>query len=66
MTGDVTTVGETAERVVRDYLGVQPGERFAIVVDERTDPEIPRELARVAIRVPARPAAMSPASGRCS
>jgi len=55
MTGDVTTVGETAERVVRDYLGVQPGERFAIVVDDRTDPEIPRELARVAIELRAEP-----------
>jgi len=45
------TVATTAERVVRDYLGVGPGERFAIVVDDRTDPEIPRELARVALEL---------------
>ncbi len=48
MIGEVDTVATTAERVVRDYLGVGPGERFAIVVDDRTDAEIPRELARVA------------------
>jgi leucyl aminopeptidase (aminopeptidase T) len=48
MIDQVDTVAETAERVVRDYLAVRPGERFAIVVDDRTDPEIPMELARVA------------------
>ncbi|MEX1172552.1 MAG: aminopeptidase [Chloroflexota bacterium] len=42
------SVASTAQRVVADYLGLRPGERFAIVVDERTDPEIPRELARAA------------------
>jgi leucyl aminopeptidase (aminopeptidase T) len=35
-------------RVVRDYLGIAAGERFAIVVDDRTDPEIPAELAGAA------------------
>jgi leucyl aminopeptidase (aminopeptidase T) len=53
--GQVDTVATTAERVVRDYLGVQPGERFAIVVDDRTDPEIPGELARVALELGAEP-----------
>ena len=38
----------SAGRVVRDYLGIGPGERFAIVVDDRTDVEIPTELARAA------------------
>src|SRR3954454_6113394 len=42
------TVADIAERVARDYLGLQPGERFAIIVDDRTDPEIPRELAQAA------------------
>jgi len=42
----VASVAEIAERVVRDYLGVVPGERFVIVVDDRTDVEIPAELAR--------------------
>jgi leucyl aminopeptidase (aminopeptidase T) len=56
----VTTVGEVtvadiAGRVVRDYLGIQPGERFAIVVDARTDGEIPQELAAAALAVDADP-----------
>jgi leucyl aminopeptidase (aminopeptidase T) len=51
----VDTVAETADRVVRDYLAVQPGERFVIVVDDRTDPEIPWELARVAQGLGAEP-----------
>jgi len=55
MIGEVDTVGTTAERVVRDYLGVQAGERFAIVVDDRTDLEIPQELARVARELRADP-----------
>ena len=55
MIGEVDTVASTAERVVRDYLGVGPGERFAIVVDDRTDPEIPRELARVALELGGEP-----------
>ncbi len=55
MIDTVDTVASTAERVVREYLGVQPGERFAIVVDERTDREIPDELARVARELGAEP-----------
>jgi leucyl aminopeptidase (aminopeptidase T) len=55
MIGEVDTVASTAERVVRDCLGVQASERFAIVVDDRTDPEIPRELARVALELGAEP-----------
>jgi leucyl aminopeptidase (aminopeptidase T) len=48
VTVELVSVAEIAERVVRDYLGIGSGERFAIVVDDRTDPEIPGELARVA------------------
>lgn len=55
MTDGAATVGSTAERVVRDYLGIGPGERFAIVVDTTTDAEIPRELARVALALGAEP-----------
>ena len=55
MIGSVDTVATTAERVVRDYLGVQSGERFAIVVDDRTDREIPDELAKVAHDLGAEP-----------
>jgi len=40
---------------VRDYLGIGSGERFAIVVDDRTDGEIPTELARVARELGADP-----------
>jgi leucyl aminopeptidase (aminopeptidase T) len=39
------TVESTARRVVVDYLGIKAGERFAIVVDTRTDAEIPDALA---------------------
>jgi leucyl aminopeptidase (aminopeptidase T) len=49
------TVASTARRVVVDYLGIKPGERFTIVVDARTDEEIPRELARAALEVGADP-----------
>lgn len=45
---DTSTVAATADRVVKEYLGVSAGERFAIVVDDRTDEEIPRELFRAA------------------
>ncbi|MEA2620579.1 MAG: hypothetical protein QOC97_1352 [Chloroflexota bacterium] len=55
MTVALVSVAEIAERVVRDYLGVAPGERFAIVVDDRTDVEIPNELARVARELGADP-----------
>ncbi len=48
MTIGLVSVAEIAERVVRGYLGIGPGERFVIVVDDRTDPEIPAELARAA------------------
>jgi leucyl aminopeptidase (aminopeptidase T) len=41
-------VADIAGRVVREYLAVGPGERFAIIVDDRTDVEIPTELARAA------------------
>lgn len=51
----VTTVAEVAERVVRDYLGIREGERFAIVVDDRTDPEIPAELTRATRALGAEP-----------
>jgi leucyl aminopeptidase (aminopeptidase T) len=53
--GEIDTVATTAERVVRDYLGIRPGERFAIVVDDRTDPEITHELARVSLELGAEP-----------
>ena len=43
-----SSVAAVARRVVVDYLGVGPGERFAIVVDDRTDGEIPWELFRAA------------------
>jgi leucyl aminopeptidase (aminopeptidase T) len=46
VTVGATSVAEIAERVVRDYFGIVTGERFAIVVDDRTDVEIPTELAR--------------------
>jgi leucyl aminopeptidase (aminopeptidase T) len=48
VTVELVSVAEIAERVVRDYLGIGPGERFVIVVDDRTDPQIPTELARAA------------------
>jgi len=48
MTVDVVSVAEIAGRVARDYLGIGAGELFAIVVDDRTDIDIPTELARAA------------------
>ncbi len=59
MTIEVASVGEIALRVARDYLGLQPGERFAIVVDDRTDAEIPDELARAARDLSADPCVVS-------
>ena len=62
MTVDVAatfTVADIAERVARDYLGLRPGERFAIIVDDRTDAEIPRELARAAQALGADPVVVS-------
>jgi leucyl aminopeptidase (aminopeptidase T) len=52
---ETQSVEATARRVVADYLGIRPGERFAIVVDTRTDDEIPLELARAAIDLGADP-----------
>jgi leucyl aminopeptidase (aminopeptidase T) len=45
MTVEIHTVATTARRVVADYLGIRPGERFAIVVDTRTDDGIADALA---------------------
>jgi aminopeptidase len=42
------TVASTARRVAADYLGLTTGERFVIVVDTRTDREIPDTLAAAA------------------
>jgi leucyl aminopeptidase (aminopeptidase T) len=47
MTAGVTATAvleEVAARVMRQYLGVQPGERVLIVVDTRTDSAIARAL----------------------
>ena len=52
---DASTVAATADRVVKEYLGVSAGERFAIVVDDRTDVEIPQELFRAAREQDAEP-----------
>jgi aminopeptidase len=49
------TVVPIARRVVADYLAIKPGERFAIVVDTRTDPEIPSALAAAARDLGAEP-----------
>ncbi len=55
MTVETHTVESTARRVVADYLAVNRGERFAIVVDDRTDAEIPGALAAVARELGAEP-----------
>lgn len=55
MTVDVHTIESTARRVARDYLGIGMGERFAIVVDTRTDREIPDALAAAALDLGAAP-----------
>lgn len=49
MTLATATVESTARRIVVDCLGVRAGERFAIVVDTKTDPEIPQALHRAAL-----------------
>jgi leucyl aminopeptidase (aminopeptidase T) len=62
VTADATatfSVADIAERVARDYLGLRPGERFAIIVDDRTDAEIPAELARAARALGADPVVVS-------
>ena len=48
MTVDIHTVESTARRVVANYLGVKAGEQFTVVVDTRTDHEIPDALAAAA------------------
>jgi leucyl aminopeptidase (aminopeptidase T) len=48
VTLDTHSVEATARRVVADYLGVRAGERFVVVVDTRTSPEIGEALRRVA------------------
>ena len=53
------TVADIAGRVVREYLDVRAGERFAIVVDNRTDAEIPAEVARAARDVGGDPVVVS-------
>lgn len=55
MTVGVHTVESTARRVVTDYLGVKAGERFAVIVDTRTDREIPDALAAAARELGAHP-----------
>jgi leucyl aminopeptidase (aminopeptidase T) len=55
MTVETQSVATTAHRVVADYLGVRPGERFAIVIDTRTDQEIAGALAAVARELGAEP-----------
>jgi leucyl aminopeptidase (aminopeptidase T) len=55
VTIDTHSVASTARRVVAEYLAVKPGERFAIVIDTRTDQEIPGELARAARDLGAEP-----------
>jgi leucyl aminopeptidase (aminopeptidase T) len=55
VTVETHSVEATARRVVAEYLGVQRGERFVIVIDTRTDQEIPGELSRAAHDVGAQP-----------
>ena len=55
MTVGAIAVADIAGRVVREYLGIQPGERFAIVVDGRTEIEVPQELAAAALEIGADP-----------
>jgi leucyl aminopeptidase (aminopeptidase T) len=52
---EAVSVATIARRVVREYLALRPGERFAIIVDTRTDEEIPRELAGAALDTGADP-----------
>jgi leucyl aminopeptidase (aminopeptidase T) len=48
VTVETQSVATTARRVVAEYLAIEAGERFAIVVDTKTDREIPGELAAAA------------------
>ena len=53
------TVQSTARRVVADYLGLTTGERFVVVVDTRTDREIPDSLVTAARDLGARPSVVT-------
>jgi allantoin racemase len=53
------TVASTARRVAADYLGLTTGERFVIVVDTRTDREIPEALAAAAVDLGADPSVIT-------
>ena len=55
MTVVAHTVQSTARRVASDYLGLTTGETFVIVVDSRTDREIPEALAAAARELGAQP-----------
>jgi aminopeptidase len=55
MSVETPSLEATARRVVADYLAVRPGERFAIIVDTRTDVEIPDALAATARQIGAEP-----------
>ena len=46
--GEAAILERIAGRVMRDYLGVAPGERVLIVVDTRTDPAIAPALQAAA------------------
>ena len=59
MTVAVHTVESTARRVVADYLGLTTGERFVIVVDTRTDRDIPDALAAAARDLGAEPSVVT-------
>jgi leucyl aminopeptidase (aminopeptidase T) len=51
----IHSVGTTAQRVVGEYLGVRQGERFVIVIDTRTDQDIPSKLSWAAHDLGAQP-----------
>jgi aminopeptidase len=55
VTIETPSVAATARRVVGEYLGLRAGERFVIVVDTRTDQDIPGELAQAARDLGAEP-----------
>ena len=51
-----TELDRTVRKVVEDYLGVGPGERFLIVADTSTSPELAPALADRARAIGADPA----------
>ena len=59
MTVAAHTVASTARRVAADYLGLTTRERFVIVVDTRTDREIPDALAAAAADLGAEPSVIT-------